>query len=143
MVIIDTNVLVHCSNRSSGQHEVCRGYIDTLRSGITAWFLTWNVLYEFVRIVTHPRVLQRPWDPGPAWSFAQRLIDSPSCEVLGPTERHEQVVNAFFRQYPDTRGNLVHDARTVIHMLEHGVPAVCSYDRDFLRFGVQVIEPTV
>ena len=141
MVVVDTNVLVHASNSASAHHDVCRAYLSSLRAGATAWFLTWNVLYEFVRIVTHPRVMITPWDPAPAWSFIWSLMASDSCEVLMATERHADVVAEFFAEFPDTRGNLVHDARTVIHMREHGVLTVCSFDRDFLRFGVRVVEP--
>lgn len=141
MVILDTNILVHGSNRSSPQHAQCRDYLEDLRQGVTAWFLSWNVLYEFVRVVTHPRVLETPWEPALAWEFVKNLSASPSCEILCATQRHENVVADFFAEFPDTRGNLVHDARTVIHMREHGIPKVCSFDRDFLRFGVEVLEP--
>lgn len=142
MVVIDTNILIHGSNASSQQHAECRDYLESLRSSTSAWFLTWNVVYEFLRIVSHPRVLARPWDPKPAWTFIEALSTSPNCEILCATERHQDVLSEFLEEFPDTRGNLVHDARTVVHMREHGVATVCSYDRDFLRFGVNVVTPS-
>jgi predicted nucleic acid-binding protein len=48
------------------------------------------------------------------------------------------VVNAF----PELAGNLVHDARTVVVMREHGVSRICTRNSDFRRFDfLTVIDP--
>ena len=142
MVVVDTNILVYAADAASDEHERCRSYLERLRHGATAWFLTWSISYEFARVVTHPRVFRRPWRVGAAWGFIEALIASPSCSVLLPTDRHTAVGRELFDDYPDVRGNLVHDAHTVVLMREHGVRRVCTRDTDFHRFDVEVVGPT-
>ena len=46
------------------------------------------MLYEFLRVVTHPRVLERPWNVVAAWRFVSALLDSRSHQVLLAGLRH-------------------------------------------------------
>ena len=126
---------------SSHRHEASRVYIEQLRHGHTAWFLAWNIIYEFLRVVTHARVLREPWDTCSAWRFVEALWASPHCTVVAPSHRHRDVAQAFFEEFRETRANLIHDARTAILMREHGIAQVCTYDMDFHRLGVRVVTP--
>jgi len=134
MFIVDTNVLVYAADRDSEHHEVCRALLESWRAQATPWYLSWNVIYEFLRVTTHPRVFRTPWTAKEAWAFVSAVLASPGLTLLVPTERHASVVNAVIEEVPGLRGNLVHDARTAILMREHGIRQIFTRDTDFHRF---------
>src|SRR5439155_12063865 len=86
--VVDTNILVYAADEESPLHGACREMIATARGRAAAWYLTWSICYEFMRVTTHPRVFRRPWPLAQAWSFVSALLSSPSLGVLVPTERH-------------------------------------------------------
>lgn len=142
MIVVDTNVLVYAANAEVAEHERCRARLERLRASALPWFLTWSIVYEFLRVVTHRNVLARPLAAAEAWEFVAALLASPSLSVLVPTPRHPRLVAETFRQHPHLRGNLLHDAHTAILMREHGVRAILTRDRDFLRFPfVEMVDP--
>ena len=112
MFVVDTNVLVYAADEDSSFHQPCCGLLEKWRAQSGAWYVTWAVLYEFLRITTHPRVFRAPWPITHAWKFIEILLASPGLEVLGPTERHAQVAAELFRQFPHLSGNIMHDAHT-------------------------------
>ncbi len=66
------------------------------------------MLYEFLRIATHPRVLRNPWTVSKAWSFVDAMLASPALGMLVETDRHAGVVDQVFREVPHLSGNLLH-----------------------------------
>lgn len=142
MFVVDTNVLVYAANRSSDEHRRCREHLEAWRRAALPWYVTWSILYEFVRVTTHPRVFSRPWSPDRAWQMIRGLLASPGLRVLVETPRHTAVAAEVFGEVPDLRGNLVHDARTAILMREHGVGRIYTRDTDFHRFPfLEVLDP--
>ncbi len=134
MFVVDTNVLIYAAERSFEEHGPCRKALARWQRSDTAWFLCWNILYEFVRVVTHPRVFRQPWDAVSAWSFIEVLLASPAVSILGETERHGTVAREILKSLPPIRGNLVHDLHTATLMKEHGVRVIYTRDTDFHRF---------
>jgi len=142
MFVIDTNILVYAVDKDSPYHDVCRSRIDGWRRGSAAWFLTWGICYEFLRVVTHPRVFRRPLTGEKAWGFIAALRASPSLDMLLPTERHGEVVAEVLGRVPHLAGNIWHDAATATLMLEHGIRQVYTRDMDFHRFPfVEPLDP--
>lgn len=135
MFAIDTNVLVYAADRDSPHHRPCFELLDRSRRSADAWFLTWGIVYEFLRVITHLRVLRRPWSVADAWSFVDALLASAGLEVLVATERHASVARKTVGELPSLAGNLLHDAHTAILMREHGVRRIYTRDTDFHRFG--------
>ena len=143
MFVVDTNILVDAANEDSPFHSVCRHRMDAWRASPDVWFVTWGILYEFLRVTTHPRVMPHPWTTPDAWGFLEGLLASRGLQVLGPTERHADVAAEVFRELPHLAGNILHDARTAILMREHGIRRICTRDNDFHRFPfLDVIDPT-
>ena len=141
-MVVDTNVLVYATNEEAIGHETCRARLGELRDDPAAWFLTWPVVYEFLRVVTHPRGLERPWDLPRAWEFVRALLAAPGLDMLAPTRRHVEVATATFAELPELRGSRIHDAHTAILMREHGVRRILTHDADFHRFPfVEVVDP--
>jgi toxin-antitoxin system PIN domain toxin len=133
--VVDTNLLVYACNQEAAHHEVVRSWLEAVRNRAEAWFLTWGIIYEFVRVVTHPRVFTEPLAAAQAWSFAESLLESPGLELLVETERHPEVVAALAGEMPGLSGNRWHDAHTAALMREHGVRRIATSDADFHRFS--------
>ena len=142
MLTVDTNVLVYAADSDSQFHAPCRNWLERQRTRPDAWYTTWGILYEFLRVTTHPRVMRRPWTARAAWEFVNALLASPGFTVLIPTQRHADVVGDVISELPDLSGNLLHDAHTAILMREHGIGKICTRDTDFNRFPfLEVIDP--
>jgi toxin-antitoxin system PIN domain toxin len=139
---VDTNVLVYAADADSPFHRPCRDWLERQRSRPDAWYTSWPILYEFLRVATHPRVMRRPWRAAGAWEFVAALLASPGLAVLIPTQRHADVAAEVLRELPHLAGNLLHDAHTAILMREHGVRRICTRDTDFNQFPfLEVIDP--
>jgi toxin-antitoxin system PIN domain toxin len=140
--VVDTNVLVYAANASSSFHPECRKALESWRRGTGAWYTTWGIVYEFLRVTTHPRVLSPPWTARQAWAFVESLLASPGLGVLVATPRHATVAAQVVREIPHLAGNLVHDAHTAILMREHGIRRIYTRDSDFHRFPfLEVVDP--
>lgn len=142
MVVVDTNVLIYAADTDSPWHKASREWLEKQRHKPDAWYTTWPVLYEFLRVTTHPRVMRKPWKVQEAWKFVASLLQSPGIAVLVATSRHEEVAAQVFAELPHLMGNLLHDAHTAILMREHGIRQICTRDMDFHRFPfVEVVDP--
>jgi uncharacterized protein len=134
VVVVDTNILVYAADADSPWHAKSRDWLERQRSRPDAWYATWPILYEFIRVTTHARVMKRPWSAQQAWAFVSALLGSPGLGVLVPTQRHGDVAGQVFAELPWLAGNLIHDAHTAILMREHGIHRICTRDTDFHRF---------
>ena len=134
MFVVDTNVLVYAADTSAPEHARCRALLERWREGSAAWFLTWGICYEFLRVVTHPRVLRRPWSAQAASGFLEAIWVSPGLSFLVPTDRHRAVLVDVVREVPSLAGNLWHDVETASLMREHGIRRIYTRDRDFRSF---------
>jgi toxin-antitoxin system PIN domain toxin len=140
--VVDTNVLVYAADEDSEFHTKCLESLSEWRGQTSPWHLTWGIAYEFLRVVTHPRVFRRPWSAAEAWGFLDALLESPSVSMLIEGERHATIAADLIRQVPTLRGNILHDAHTVALMREHGIRVIYTRDTDFHRFAaVDVRDP--
>ncbi|MEZ4416175.1 MAG: TA system VapC family ribonuclease toxin [Gemmatimonadota bacterium] len=144
MFVVDTNVLIYGADRRAPEHARCRELLDRWRHGSGAWYLTWGICYEFLRVVTHPRVFKTPWTADAAWRFLEALRESPAFGMLTPTHRHAEVLREVLDKVPALSGNLMHDVATAVLMREHGIRRICTRDMDFHRFPfVEAVDPLV
>ena len=142
MLVVDTNVLVYVADADSPHHAACRAWLEHQRERADAWYTTWAILYEFLRVTTHPRVMRRPWKARAAWDFIAALLASPGLAVLVPTLRHGEVASRVIAEIPHVAGNLFHDTQTAVLMREHGLRRIVTRDTDFHRFPfLEVVDP--
>jgi toxin-antitoxin system PIN domain toxin len=142
VLVVDTNILVYASDADSPFHAGCRGWLEHQRRRADAWYTTWSILYEFLRVTTHPRVMRQPWNVMEVWSFVQAILASPGLGLLVATERHPIIAEQVLGEIPHLAGNLLHDAHTAILMREHGIRQICTRNADFHRFPfLEVIDP--
>ena len=142
MLVIDTNVLISAANRDLDFHDACRKAVERCRFGISPWYLSWPICYEFLRICTHPNVLPTPWPMGSAWNFLKTLLNSPAAGILLPTNRHTELLSQTIAEVPHLAGNILHDVHTAVLLREHGIREIYTRDTDFHRFPfLKVIDP--
>jgi uncharacterized protein len=142
MLAVDTNVLVYAADLDSHFHAPCSEWLERQQQRSGAWYTTWAIIYEFLRVTTHPRILRRPFSVSAAWEFVTALLASPGLAILLPTERHVDVASEILAELPHLAGNILHDAHTATLMREHGIRQICTRDTDFNRFPfLEVIDP--
>jgi toxin-antitoxin system PIN domain toxin len=142
MFVVDTNILIYAADGDSSFHSPCNKLLEEWRIQSSAWYVTWAILYEFLRVSTHPRVFRRPWLSAQALSFIEVLLASPSLGILIATERHASVLSEVMKEVPHLSGNLMHDLQTVALMREHGINRIYTRDTDFHRFPfLEPIDP--
>ena len=133
MIAIDTNILVYARRAESAHHAAAARLLRDLAEGDAPWALPWPCVYEFLRVVTHPRVFDPPTPLEAALEDLDSLLDSPSLLLLGEGPSHP---SHMFRTLESGRasGNLAHDAHIAALSIEHGVSELWSTDGDFSRF---------
>lgn len=132
--LVDTNVLAYAVNRDCEENRAAVAVLDDWLSGSVPWALTWSIVYEFLRLTTHPRVFRRPLAATDAVAFLTPLLESELVSLLIPTERHEGLLRTTIRELGRPIGNLFHDVHTAVLMREHGVSEIMTADNDFRQF---------
>jgi toxin-antitoxin system PIN domain toxin len=141
LIAVDSNVLVHAHRAGTPNHERSLAWLRRLAEGPVPWGLPVFCLGEFVRVVTHPRVLHPPSSLDEAWGAIEALLESPTLRVLYPGERYPSLFHEAL-EAAQARGNLAFDAQIVAVCRERGVNRLLTLDRDFARFpGVTVVSP--
>jgi toxin-antitoxin system PIN domain toxin len=93
----------------------------------------WPSITAFLRIVTHPRALDRPLTAEQAWAYVEEWLTCDNAWVPQPTANHAAVLGGLITS-AGLRGNLISDAHLAALAIEHGLQ-VCSADTDFARFS--------
>ncbi len=133
MILVDANLLIYAHVSSFPQHKRARGWLDDQLSRSTRVGLPWPSLLGFLRIVTNPRVFQRPVSAVKAWGQVEAWLDVDVVWIPAPTDRHRNVL-ATLLATSGAQANLVPDAHLAALAIEHGL-TLCSTDGDFGRFS--------
>lgn len=139
MYVVDTNVLIHAVNASSAQHVAARTWLHDALGGDDTVGLPWVSLLGFLRITTNPGIMPRPLSIGDALSVAGSWVDAPHLVMLEPGARHFALLGDLLAA-SGSAGNLTTDAHIAALAVETRSPVV-TFDRDFQRFGVDVVVP--
>ncbi len=132
MVLPDVNVLVYAHRADSTQHSGCRDWMESVINGDEAYGLAELVLSGFIRIVTHPKVFNKPSPLVDALAFTAQLRGRPNCVLLAPGARHWEIFARLCAE-AGVKGNLVPDAYLAALAIETGCEWITT-DRDFGRF---------
>jgi uncharacterized protein len=141
VIAVDTNFLVHARRQEAIHHTEAKRLLAELSEGLRPWAIPWPCIYEFLRVVTHPRVFKPPTPLAKALEEIDRLFDAPAIVLRGEGSGHR----AHLRHTVDAgraSGNIVHDAHIAALLREHGVREFWTTDKDFHRFpGIAVRNP--
>ena len=133
MILLDANLLIYAHVRAFPQHADARGWLDAQLSGSEPVGLPWPTLLAFLRIVTNPRVFERPEPMTQAWRQVHAWLDADVAWIPQPTERHRDVLGTLLNG-AGVQANLVPDAHLAALAIEHEL-VLCSTDGDFARFS--------
>jgi toxin-antitoxin system PIN domain toxin len=141
--MVDTNVLVYAANRDCVEHEAAQSALEGWLNGAVPWALGWNIVYEFLRVVTHPKVFRYPLRPDMALAFVEPIVGSERVTLIGPTPRHATLLRRTIDEFGVPTGNIFHDLHTAVLMREHGVVEIMTADTDFRKFAFLTVTDPV
>ena len=133
MVLPDVNVLVYAHRTDSTHHAGCRAWVEGVINGDEAYGLAELVLSGFVRVVTHPKIFNKPSPLVDALALTAQLRNRPNCVLLAPGARHWEIFGRLCIE-AKAKGNLVPDAYLAAIAIEMGCEWITT-DRDFSRFN--------
>ena len=134
MIAVDTNLLVYAHRRESRHHEAASSLLRGLAEGDDTWAIPWPCCYEFLSVVTNPRIWKdNVTSQDQAWRQLTAWTDSPSMRLIGESEDFLRILESFVRR-PRVIGGVVHDARIAAICLAHGAEVLLTMDRDFSLF---------
>jgi hypothetical protein len=137
----DVNVLVYATHRGSPFHNKAKALVERFVSGPDIIYLLWPVALSYLRIVTHPTLLDAPLAPTAAADNIEQFISQPHVRQVGEVEGFWPVYRRVAAAV-EPKGNLVPDAHLVALMRQHGIATIWSHDRDFRKFeGITVRDP--
>lgn len=140
MVAVDTNVLVYAHRREAREHAAAQELVRSLAEGKEIWSIAWPSVYEFLSVVTNPRIWKEAASSSEeAWMQVAEWLGAPGLRLLSETEGFATVLAEFVRR-PRVRGPVVHDARIAAICVAHGVEKLITRDRDFSLFPELAIE---
>lgn len=139
-MIVDANLLLYAVDESSAHNGAAASWLEEVLAGDSRVGLPWQTIGAFLRIVTHPRVVEDPLSGAEAWRYVADWLAVPVVWIPPATENTARVYARMCEQVEIT-GNLVPDAQLAALAMEHGTELV-SADTDFMRFpGVRWINP--
>lgn len=114
MILVDANLLLYARVSSFSQHARAREWLDGQLNGTAPVGLPWPSLLGFLRIVTNPRVFERPEAMADAWRQVAAWLNCDVVWVPQATERHAEILAALLTGTGVT-ANLVPDAGGACH----------------------------
>lgn len=139
-MIVDANLLLYAVDESSVHNRAASSWLEQTLAGPTRVGLPWQTIGAFLRIVTHPRVVEEPLSGADAWRYVADWLAVPVVWIP-PATGNTARVYARLREHVEITGNLVPDAQLAALAIEHGTELV-SADTDFMRFpGLRWINP--
>lgn len=133
MRAVDTNILVYAQLAPLPEHARAHKLLEDMATGSAPWAIPWPCLYEYLRVISHPRLHHPPLPIRNALGELAELLRSPSLVLLQETSDHWDFLERAIEESGAT-GNLIYDAHIAALCLEHGVSELISADRDFARF---------
>ncbi|HEX6562733.1 MAG TPA: TA system VapC family ribonuclease toxin [Chthoniobacterales bacterium] len=141
-LVIDTNILLYAANSAASQNDRCRSFLEESVASGDICFLPENVVYEFLRVATHPRVFPNPLEASDALKFVSAMLAVANFRTLSAGDNHWQVFRALVMELGEPSGNFFFDVHTVALMREHGIRRIATADADFFKFrGLEIINP--
>lgn len=141
MILPDVNVLVYAFRADTPHHSSCARWLQSIidrRQGIA---LCDAVVFGFLRIVTHQKIMSPPTPIDKALDFVRWLSEYPEVHWLASSRATLQAFDEITMQDLGVRGNLVPDAHLAALCIAHGA-TIATHNRDFARFeGLRRLDP--
>ncbi len=142
MILVDVNLLVYAWDSRAPMHRPAVAWLDQKLSESARVGMPWECLLGFLRVVTNPRIFEKPAPVGQAWGQVEHWLTASNVWIPTPGTRHQEILG---RLLPRLGGGakLIPDAHLAALAIEHGL-TVCSTDGDFARFeGLRWVNPLI
>ena len=140
MIVPDINLLVYAHNAADSEHLAAREWWEQSINGGEPIGLAWVVVGGFIRLMTHPRILENPMAVGDATACVRAWLAEESVILLEPGRRFPMIFFDYLEKL-GSAGNLTTAAQIAALALEKQAE-VYSCDSDFARFeGIQWTNP--
>ncbi len=140
MIIPDINLLIYAHNAADPQHQAAKDWWESSVNGRDPVGLPWVVMGGFIRLMTHPRILETPMATSEATQCVRTWLDQDSVIILEPGRRFPTIFFSYLEKL-GSAGNLTSDAQIAALAVEKQAE-VYSCDADFSRFeGLQWTNP--
>ena len=140
MMLMDVNVLVYAHREDVKAHRTYRDWLESVINSGAAYAFSELVLSGFIRVVTHPKVFEKPSSLDVAIAFVQQLRSAEHAVCLAPGRSHWNLFLQCVRSI-SARGNDIADAYHAALALEWDCDWVTT-DKAFRRFkGLRVRHP--
>ena len=131
-MLVDANLLLYATDSRFPHHARARGWIEAQLNSAHRVGLPWQSLGAYLRLATHPRILDHPLAPAVAWRQVTEWLAAPAAWVPASGPGYAELLAGLIERH-EVAGKLVPDAMLAALALEHGLE-VCSADTDFARF---------
>jgi toxin-antitoxin system PIN domain toxin len=140
VILMDVNVLVYAHREDTADHPAYRSWVEQTINGGGAYGVSGLVLSGFVRVVTHPKVFERPTPLDVALEVVNQIRGQPQAVPTRPGPRHWDIFEKLLRSC-EAKGNQVPDAYHAALAMESGCDWITT-DKGFLRFpGLRARHP--
>ena len=140
MIVPDTNLLIYSYDAQSPFHDSAFRWWEGLVNGSEIVGIPWIVSVGFVRLITHPRILESPRSHLTAVEYVRDWSQHPHIIPVTPGTDH---MSYFWRNLDaaGAGGNLAPDAHIAALAMENQAE-LHSNDSDFGRFpGLKWVNP--
>jgi len=140
VILLDVNLLLYAHNSRAREHERAYLWLNELLSGPATVGFSWETILGFLRLATSPKLFARPFELDEAIGIIDAWLAQDNVVIVGPHDRHWRILVGLLPK-SRSRGSLIMEAHLAALAIEHGA-ALCTNDRDFLRFpGLKVEFP--
>jgi hypothetical protein len=142
MIAIDANVLVYARRKDVPEHERAAIVFARLARGRDPWAIPWPCIYEYLKVVTHPRIFVQPTPMSRALEDLDTVLALPTLRLLGQRGNHYNALRSSLA-LSDTAGSGVYDASIAALCVEHGIGEFWTVNtKHFDRFtGLKIHNP--
>lgn len=139
---LDTNILIYAHMKDYPEHQQAYAFLQEFLGRSDPYYIGWQVCYEYIRLVTHPKVHRIPLTVREAIEDLRPYLCDPRCRILVETSEHLAVFETIMQTLPDAKGNFIHDCHYAALLKEHAVDQIVTADSDFRKFDfLKVINP--
>jgi toxin-antitoxin system PIN domain toxin len=131
-VIVDANLLIYAVDSTGPFHRRANTWLENAINGPRRVAIPTQSIGAFLRLATHPRVVENPLPPQGAAEIVSLWMSAPGVWVP-PTSRDTVAILTGLVTDLHLSGNLIADAMLAALAIEHGL-TVFSNDSDFARF---------
>lgn len=132
MIVPDVNLLLYAHVSAFPEHARARRWWEGVLSGEEQVGLALPALFGFLRIATHPRILQPALAVPAALAIVEGWLARPQVQLVQPGPRHLELAFGLLRGL-GTTANLTTDVQLAALAIEHQAQ-LHSNDGDFGRF---------